>query len=450
MSDRHHDVALFRYSLIRPAADQELSTRQRGRMVRQLAAQDHYGPYGEQVRVSRTTIDRWIRAYRTGGFNALIPTGRAAVPYTPPAMLALAVSLKKENPGRTAAQVTRIIKAENGWSPSRRTIQRHFARVGLNLRPDGTTPDVFGRFEAANSNDLWTGDAMHGLAVRNHKTYLLAFIDDHSRLLTGYRWTYAEDTTRLEAALRSGLTSRGIPKKIYVDNGSAFTSKPLLRACAVLGIQLIHSTVRRPEGRGKIERFFRTVRDQFLIEVATTPIADLDELNRLFYAWVETVYHQHIHTETGQTPLDRFDTTGLVMPDQAQLREAFLWSQTRTVTKTATVSLHGNQYQVDAVLVGRKVELIFDPFDLTDIEVRFDGRPMGPAVPFRISRHSHPAAKADPVTEPADPTGIDYLRLVETQRDQAVAEEGGIRYEQLDLPDNLIPKPNNTEKKEDD
>ena len=217
MSDRHRDVALFRYSLIRPAADQELSTRQRGRMVRQLAAQDHVGPFGDRVRVSRTSIDRWIRAYRAKGFDGLVPAGRTAEPYTPSTMLDLAARLKAENPERTAAQIVRVITAEHGWSPAERTIQRWFVRTGLNLRPDGTPVEVFGRFEAAASNDLWTGDAMHGIPIAGHKTYLLAFIDDHSRLLCGYRWTYAEDTVRLERALRAGLASRGTPKRLYVD-----------------------------------------------------------------------------------------------------------------------------------------------------------------------------------------------------------------------------------------
>ena len=213
MSDRHRDVALFRYSLIRPAADPELSTRQRGRMVRHLAAVDHLGPDGVRVRVSRTTIDRWIRAYRTAGFDGLVPGGRAAQPYTSPQMLELAARLKAEQPERTAAQIVRVITAEHGWSPAERTIQRHFARAGLNRRPDGTPPGVFGRFEAAASNDLWTGDAMHGIPIAGHKTYLLAFIDDHSRLLVGYRWTYAEDTVRLEAALRTGpnCSRRAVP-----------------------------------------------------------------------------------------------------------------------------------------------------------------------------------------------------------------------------------------------
>ena len=426
MSDRHRDVALFRYSLIRPAADPELSTRQRGRMVRQLAAVDHVGPDGERVRVSRTTIDRWIRAYRAAGFDGLFPAGRTAQPYTPAAVLDLAARLKKENPGRTAAQIVRVITAEEGWSPAERTIQRYFVRTGLNLRPDGAPPEVFGRFEAAASNDLWTGDAMHGIAVAGHKTYLLAFIDDHSRLLCGYRWAYAEDTVRLERALRSGLQSRGIPKRLYVDNGSAFVSKPLLRACAVLGIGLVHSKVRRPEGRGKIERFFRTVRDQFMVELNINPPADLDELNRQFSAWVETVYHRRTHSETGQTPLERFDTTVVAMADNALLHEAFLWSETRTVTKTATVSLLGNHYEVDAALAGYKVELIYNPFDLTNIEVRYDQRPMGTAIPFKISRHSHPAARPDPIIEPAETTGINYLGLIETRRDQTVTGAGGL------------------------
>ena len=309
MQDRHRDIALFRYSLIREAADPALSPAERGRLVRYLAARDHVGPHGERVRVGRSTLDRWIRAWRAGGFDALVPTARTAEPVTPTEVLDLAVALKLERPGRTAAQVCRVIAAEQGWSPSTRTIQRLFAREGLNRRPDGSSPEAFGRFEADVTNGLWTGDALHGPVAGGAKTYLLAFIDDHSRLLVGYRWCHSEDTVRLEAALRAGLAARGVPAGIYVDNGSAFVSKPLLRACAVLGVRLTHSTPRRPEGRGKIERFFRTVRDQFLVELDTSVVSDLGELNRLFAAWVETVYHRRVHSETGEAPLDRFDTS---------------------------------------------------------------------------------------------------------------------------------------------
>lgn len=412
MDDRHRDVALFRYSLIREAADPELTKAERGRLVRSLAAQDHAGPGGVRVRVARNTLDRWIRLWRAGGFDALVPAARSAQPVTPAGVLDLAVKLKREAPGRTAAQVSEVIAASQGWAPSQRTIQRLFARLELNTRPDGTPPAAFGRFEAAAPNDRWTGDALHGPVIGGHKAYLFGFIDDHSRALTGYRWGHSEDTVRLEAALRHGLGARGIPRSIYVDNGSAFVAAPLLRACAVLGIRLVHSRPGQPEGRGKIERFFRTVRDQFLVEVATREVADLGEMNRLFAAWVETSYHRRVHSETKTTPLERFVAAGpFTIPTPAQLHEAFLWSEQRTVTKTATVSLHSNTFEVDAALVGRRVECVFDPFDLTTIEIRYQGRSMGNGVPQVIGRHTHPMARPEAAPPPAA-SGIDYLALL--------------------------------------
>ena len=186
-------------------------------------------------------------------------------------------------------------------------------------------------------------------------------LDDHSRAVMAARFGFAEDTVRLAAALRPALATRGVPQAVYVDNGSAFVDSWLLRGCATLGIKLIHSTPGRPQGRGKIERFFRTVREQFLVELSTpdtdgAAVADLATLNRLFVAWVETVYHPRIHSSTGAAPLARWRdglTHPVALPTPARLREAFLWSAQRTVTKTATVSLHGNVYQVDPVLVGR-------------------------------------------------------------------------------------------------
>jgi putative transposase len=400
-----------------------LTKAERGVLVRALSARDHTGPNGERVRVARSTLDRWIRDWRAGGFEALVPTARSAEPVTPAAVLDLAVKLKRETPGRTAAQVTAIIAAAEGWAPSERTIQRLFARLGLNTRPDATPPEAFGRFEAAAANDRWTGDALHGPAVGGHKAYLFAFIDDHSRALTGYRWGHSEDTVRLEAALRHGLGARGIPRSVYVDNGSAFVAAPLLRACAVLGIRLVHSRPGRPEGRGKIERFFRTVRDQFLVEVTSRGVADLIEMNRLFSAWVETAYHRRVHSETKATPLERFVAGGpFAIPTMAQLHEAFLWSEQRMVTKTATVSLHANIFEVDAALVGRRVECVFDPFDLTTIEVRYQGRAMGAGVARVIGRHTHPMARPDTVPVPPA-TGIDYLALLAERHAAELVEQ---------------------------
>lgn len=439
---RAQAVGLFRYALISEALDAELSTKQRGRLVRAVAAQSHPGPLGSPVQVSRASLDRWIRDYRAGGFSALVPAPRQVLAVTPAHVLELAVALKTEAPDRTAAQVAVVLAAHGGFAPSARTLQRHFAAAGLTRRsPDGAPPAVFGRFEAEQPNVRWVGDALHGPQVAGRKAILIAFLDDHSRAVVAARWGHAENAVALRETLKVALASRGRPAQCYVDNGAMFIDSGLRRACAVLGIRLTHSQPGRPAGRGKIERFFKTVRDQFLVEISDDPndsgsagtaVASLTELNGLFTAWVEQVYHQRVHTETAMAPLARFLAAGPPVPTPAdQLSEAFRWGEWRTVTKTATVSLHGNHYEVDAALAGAKVELVFDPFDLTDIDVRHHGRPAGKALPFKIGQHVHPKARAD-APPPATPTGIDYLRLVEQRHTRALGQR--LQYAHLSDP----------------
>jgi putative transposase len=429
--ERARAIALFRYRLIREAADPALSPRERGRLVRAVAAGEHLDPSGKLVRVSRDSLDRWIRAWRAGGFDALVPRPRQPVPRVPAEVVETAVALKRENPERTAAQVRRILRAQIGWAPGERTLQRRFADDPALTAPAPGTETVFGRFEATRPNELWVGDALHGPHLGGRKTYLFAFLDDHARLLVGHRWGFAEDTVRLAAALRPALAARGVPDAVYVDNGSAFVDAWLLRGCAKLGVRLVHSTPGRPQGRGKIERFFRTVRDQFLVEITGTPaeqgrhlVTELAELNRLFTAWVETEYHSRVHSETGQAPIKRWSAGApFPLPSPAALAEAFLWEEVRTVTKTATVSLQGNSYQVDPALVGRRVELVFDPFDLLTVEVRHRGVPAGTAVPHRIERHSHLKARPETPAEPPPTTGIDYARLIEAAHHAQLARQ---------------------------
>ncbi|MFT4127543.1 MAG: DDE-type integrase/transposase/recombinase [Gordonia sp. (in: high G+C Gram-positive bacteria)] len=428
-------IAMFRYQLIREAADESVTSRQRGPMVKALAAQQHLGPFGGTVTVAKDTIDRWIRLWRRGGFEALVPRGRTQGPVTAPQILSLAATLKRERPARTAAQVRRIMIDTLGDAPSESTLLRHFRTLQISTG----TREVFGRFEADYPNELWVGDGLHGPKIGGRKTYLFAFLDDHSRLVTAARWAFAEDSVRLTAALRPALESRGIPGAVYVDNGSAFADESLARTCARLGIRLIHSRPYRPQGRGKIERFFHTVTSQFLTEI-TIPdasgevtgdgpvgsvIGSLDELNGLFTSWVEMVYHQAVHSGTGQTPIARWDAGWAHRrPDRrdpAVIAEAFRWSATRTVTKSATVSLQSNTYQVDPTLIGRRVELVYDPFDLTGaITVRnADGAPAGEATLVEVRRHVHKKAeRAAADTDPGARTaasGIDYLRLVEAR-----------------------------------
>ena len=425
---RAEDIALFRYALVREASDATLSKQERGRIVRSLAEVTHHGPDGTAVSVSRVTIDRWIRAYRAGGFAALTPSARRVEPRTPAGLLTLACDLRREDPARTAAHIAEMIRVSHEWSPHPRTLQRHFAALGLTRAQLSASNVAFGRFEATHPNELWVGDALHGPVVGGKKAILFCFLDDHSRFVTGHRWTYAEDTLSAESALRRGILSRGLPGTVYLDNGSSFVSKQLLRALAILGVRLVHSRPGRPQGRGKIERFFRTVRDQFLIEASHSEIPTLEVLESRFMAWTERVYHARVHSETNETPMNRFSVLGPPkIPPMALVREAFLFSETRTVTKTATVSLFGNHYEVDQALIARRVELVFDPFDLERISVRYHDTDFGIAVPHKIGRHVHPMAKVAPPAGP--PTGIDYLGLVEARHRSATGAPIG--YAQL-------------------
>ena len=174
---RAQQVALFRYQVICPALEAGLSTKARGRIVRGIAAREHTTPSGQARRYSRDTLDRWVRAYRAGGFDALVPSERAPGPRTDAVVLDVAAALKRENPARTAAQVARILKASAGFSPSESTLLRLFRRLELPGAPEAGVPGVFGRFEAGEPNERWVGDALHGPRIGGRKTYLFAFLE---------------------------------------------------------------------------------------------------------------------------------------------------------------------------------------------------------------------------------------------------------------------------------
>jgi len=433
--DWREQEALWRYGLIREAADERLSPRERGRLVRALAGRPVQHPLGELRAPARTTLDDWIRAYRRGGFEALKPAERAPGPRTPAPLLEQAAALRRELPARTGAQIAEILGRLHGeQAPSARTVERYLRRQGLSRARLQGRERAYGRFEASAPNELWVADVLHGPLLGGRRAYLFCVLDDHSRFVVGARFAFAETILALEGVLRTGFLALGLPDRLYVDNGSPFASGQLARVCAVLGIRLVHSAPGRPQGRGKLERFFRTVRERFLVELQHEP-GSLDELNRLFQAWLHQVYHRRVHTETGEPPLARYTAQQPRRADAGDdpelLRQAFLWQETRTVTKTATVSLHGNRYEVDAALVGCRVELSYDPFDLARIEVSYQGRPFGLAVPHTIGRHTHPAAAREPSEpEPPPKTGIDYLRLLEDEHEQSLRRQ--INYRDLE------------------
>ena len=234
--------------------------------------------------------------------------------------------------------------------------------------------------------------------------------------------------------LRAAIVRRGLPEILHADNGAPFANHMLARTCAVLGIRLVHSKPYSPEGRGKQERLNRYIRERFLAEAEHVGIDSLDELNDRFAAWVDQVANRRTHAETKMTPEARFeDGEPKRAADPARLVDAFRWSAQRKVTRTATVSLDGNHYSVDPALVGRRVELRFDPTDLTAIDVFVEGTPAGVATPFVIGHHTHKAVPQAARPTP-EATGVDYLGLIAAAHDAETV--GPISFVDVPLFDN--------------
>ncbi len=436
---QQQDVALHRWAVIAEAAGGRLTAAERGSLVRQIAARAHARPDGSSRRYSRGTIDRWLRAYRTGGLEALKPAPRAdtGTVRAHPELFAEAAALRLELPGRSAAQIASILFHRHGIAVAERTIRAQLRRAGLHREALAAEPKAYGRYEAGRPNERWISDVLAGPWVPwprregSARARLFLIVDDHSRLLVDGRFFAHENARACQDLLRRAITRRGLPEVFYCDNGAPFSNAWLARTCGVLGIRLVHSQPYSPQGRGKQERLNRYIREAFLAEATHRGIESLEELNDLFAAWAAQVANRRAHAETGQAPIGRFEAGG--PPRQADpglLREAFRWSVTRKVTRTATVPLEGNGYAVDPALVGRRVELRYDPEDLTVIDVFLDGKPAGTATAFITRRHVHRAVpQAAP--EPAPATGIDYLGLVAAAHDETAGTGAKIDFTQL-------------------
>jgi putative transposase len=437
--DPKEQVALHRWAVIAEATSDRLTPRERGVVVREIVARTHAHPDGSQRHYSRGTIDRWIRAWRSDGLNGLRPTQRAdtGAVRSHPELFSEAAALRLELPSRSGAQIASILYHRHGIRVSERTIRGQLQRRGLQREALEAEPKVFGRYEAERPNDRWITDVLVGPFVPFPKSdssvraRLFLIVDDHSRLLVDGRFFAHENARACQELLRRAITRRGVPTVLYADNGAPFSNAWLARTCAVLGVRLVHSKPYAPEGRGKQERLNRYIREAFLSEATHHGIVSLDELNDLFSAWAEQVANRRVHSETGETPISRFEKTGPHrQADAEKLREAFRWSVTRRVTRTATVPLEGNSYGVDPALVGRRVELRYDPEDLSRIDVYLNGTRAGVAMPFVTKRHVHRAVPQAARPEPV-PTGIDYLNMVAAAHEEAAGTGQKIDFSQL-------------------
>jgi putative transposase len=450
--ERDTQIALFRYGLIAQLVFTPLPAGQVEQALRQIARGRYTIPYSTRTRVGISTLRRYLKQYQAGGFDALRPKERAdkGVPRAlPPAALEKAIALRQEQPARTTPMLVELLQRDPALhleAPlNAHTLTTHLRQRGKTRRLLAQSARAFHRFEQDAVNALWQGDAMVGPWLpdpsqpgKKKRAHLFCFLDDHSRLVPHAEFFFEEALPRLERVLKVGILKRGLPKAVYVDNGQVYHATQFAAACAALGVACKHTAPYSPEAKGKIERWFSTLRLQFLPEVETSAIATLAELNESFWAWLELVYHRTAHSETGQTPLERYQAGigGVRQADGETLRKAFLWREKRRVRKDGRVELQGNTYRVDPQFIGRQIELRFDPFDLAVLEVWMDGNCFGQANVVQQGREQHIAVeRLTPTTapQPAQPkTSLDYLAVLRAEYQQHLRQQAGtLRFTQL-------------------
>ena len=455
--DRCTEIALFRYTLILPLVRGEYPPGGKDKLRQQIASRSYDVPHSSRRSVSATTLARWERVYQEHGFDALKPQSRAdrgSCRAISSETLDRAETLKREQPLRSARSIIRILSLDttNPIPEPRiapRTLRRQLSRRGATAARllAEQCPKPYRRFERSHFGDLWQGDAMHGPylpdpadADKRRQVFLFAFLDDHTRLAPHAQFYWNEQLPRMEDCFKRAIMRYGRPLSVYVDQGSVYRADQFNTVCASLGIQHIPGTPYYPEGRGKIERFFQFVQSDFLPELAHSSVTTLRQLNESLLAWIEVVYHTKCHAETGQAPLERFrqDKTPSIRPaDPEELRQAFLHRATRKVTKTATFPFHHNRYRVPDYLRGQTVELRYDPFDLTRIEVWFNDAFLQLAEPDRIVTTIHPDVTPDPVPASQPDSGLDYLALLRQERERLIHEQlDSIHFSQLEPKEN--------------
>lgn len=437
---RRREVALFRYGVIADLLQRDVSPKERGELIRQKLGRLWQVPGKEEpVRLAESTVRDWLRAYQAGNLAALMPKRRCdrGRSRAIPAELAdLLCELKEEDRSRSVELCIRIAKEAERMPAGLRlhpsAVWRLFDRRGL-MAPVPNAPSTGDRrrFAYAEAGQLWMSDVMHGPSIpdakgRRRKAYLIAFVDDATRLVPYCAFRFTEGVEDFLGVWREAILRRGIPARLFADNGSAYRSLRLVEVCARLGVTLIHATPYSPASKGKIERWFRTCRAAWLSQVAVARIPDLGELNRQLWAWVETVYHRTPHTGLGgMTPLDKWmATSGRVRFPEASLDldDVFRARTKRRVYKDRTVSLLGRVFEVDASLVGERVEIRYDPERPDRVWVYHRDRLAGEAKPVDayancFVRRERPSRDLAVVEAPAQPR-VSYAELVRQRADK--------------------------------
>lgn len=402
------------------APDDERSDRQ---ILLEISKQDFLDLEGRLRRFSLGTLKRKLKRYRDHGIEGLrtVPrSDRGAIRGQRDRSLERAIELKRENPQRSEMMINLLLKNEGILPLPASTLHRHLLHRGVTRRKLGYESRVVRkRWSRDHTHSLWVGDFSQGPWVldgegQSHKTWISAFIDVHSRFVVAGLYAYTCDMDALIRSLLAAFEIHGKPKALYLDNAKVYHSPMLERACLELQIELIHRQVREPEGGGIIERFFLTLQTQLEAELhkGKTPL-DLERLNEVFEAWIQQVYHKNRHSETHQSPADRY-TSGLlcqVSPLMGErIRTIFHNEVERTVNPDfCDLTINRRLYRVDLSLRGDRVVVRYplgEPGDTVAIFSRRTGEHLGTGTLHDRSQRIVPPLKPLPAET------VDFAKII--------------------------------------
>lgn len=345
----------------------------------------------------------------------------------------MAAELRQELPDRSAQRIQQLLASE-GYRVARSTLERHLRQQGLSGREIKAAQKQVSsrRFNRQGRNTLWQADLKYGPYLsdlqhpgRKMRTYLVAIIDDATRMVVQAEFYDNQKLPVLEDSFRKALIKCGAPDNLYVDNGKIFVSQWLRLACAKLRIRHLNTKAYSPESKGKIERWNRTA-EEFLQEAQMEKPQTLEQLNKLFRAWLSEGYNHRVHSAlSGKSPAQAFtqDTKPLRFPSPEALREAFLWEKTPKVDKSGCISLEGLCYEVGLEYIRKNVLVRYDPFDLSLVEVWYGGEKKKVISSANFGEYNRNVKK--PVEELEKASESKLLRLFENESKKRLKQQLG-------------------------
>jgi transposase InsO family protein len=394
MDDKAEKIALFRYGLIASLVIETLPRGELTRRAEEIASRLYDIPHSQRRTLSVDTLLNWALRYRRDGLPALAPKprqDRGQPRVVTPATAILIERLKRENPHRTGTallQQLALTGEQNQAGLSASTLYRFLRAHGLTERQLLLEKTIaHKKYEAEFANQIWQSDMMFGPWVQRSgggkmQVFLQATLDDASRIVPHAQFYPDQGFESYLDCLRQAIGARGVPLRLYMDNGKIYRSPQLARIAASIGILIVHTPPYQPEGRGKIERFFRSVREQFLANLDSKVLPTLEQLNERWWRWLDTVYHRTEHSSLATTPLLRWqrDIERIrQLPPATDLRRLFFHRVDRLVRRDSTFVLRHRFFEAPSHLAGKRIEVRFDPLDLTQLEIYCEGQSQGMA-----------------------------------------------------------------------